>query len=78
MNEFLPQPAAEYEQGEPCLDRGEIVRLLQELDIDIELEEFDGQDDNDVLGVIATYAAMYDFNEEDVIKYVVPVEGWRD
>ncbi len=78
MNEFLPQDNIESEKGEPRLDRVEIVNRMRELKIDIELEDFEGLDDNDVLGVIGTYAIQYDFDIEEVLRYTVPLESWED
>lgn len=78
MSEHLPQQDPELEQGELVLDRVKIVRLMQELKIDIELEDFDGLDDTDVLGAIAANAAVFDFDPEEVVRYVTPTEERKD
>lgn len=69
----------DHEQNyEPVLDREKIIENMQVLGIEIDLEEFDDQDDNDVLGTLAIYAAMYDFDIDDILYNVAPVEDRFD
>lgn len=76
MSEFLSQ--SKFEQDKPPLDRGEVIDRLLGFGADIEPADLEGMDDNEVLGIIATYAAMLDINEEEVTRYVVPIEDWKD
>jgi hypothetical protein len=68
----------EFDQA-PELDRGVIVEKLKELGVDVEIEDFLDEDDNDVLGIIATYAYMYDGDIDQFFAYLdVPVALRRD
>lgn len=67
--------AYEHEQSqEPVLNRKEIAVALRNLDIDVDFEDWDGLDDEEVLGNIATLAAMYDFDVEELLGAVTPLE----
>lgn len=65
-------------EQEPVLDRKEIAVNLRRLDIDVDFEDWDGLDDNHVLGAVGTLALMYDFDIEEVLKMVAPVEGFAE
>jgi hypothetical protein len=58
MSEYQSSP----EHQEPPLDREAIVTHLQEIGIDVEIEDWEGDDDNDILGNIAGLAAEYDLD----------------
>lgn len=62
----------------PALNRREIAVALRQLEIDVDFEDWDGLDDNDVLGSIATLAVMYDFDVEEVLSQVVPLEEFGE
>lgn len=57
------------------IDRQLVVGRLQEYGIDIELEDLDDKDDADVMGIIVTYATMYDFDMDDILPQVTPIEN---
>jgi hypothetical protein len=50
-------------ENEPMLDRKRIA---------VDFEDWDGLDDNDMLGSAATLAAMHDLDVEEVLKNVIP------
>lgn len=75
MSEVSPEHEYDYE---PMLDRENILASMQQLGIEIDQEEFEDRDDNEVLGVIAAYAAMYDFDIDDVLCTVAPVDERYD
>lgn len=75
-SEYRNNPEREQE---PVLDRPRIIGLMQELGIDIEGEDTLDEDDNDLMGVIATYAYMYDGDVDEYFAYLgVPVALRRD
>lgn len=70
MTEFQSSP----EFQEPPLDRARIVETMQQLGFDIEPEDFEGLDDNDILGMLATYAGGGGHALETLLEAVgVPV-----
>jgi len=64
----------ESETARP-IDRGLVVGRLQEYGIAIEPGDFDGLDDDDVMGDIVTYAAMLDIDMDDILREVTPIES---
>lgn len=64
--------------SEPKLDRREIAVELRKLGVDVDFEDWDGLDDNDVLGSIGTLALIHDFDVEDVLKTAAPVEEFGE
>lgn len=64
---------------EPEIDRPLVVGRLKELGVDIELEDLLDEDDNDLLGIIGTYAYMYDGDIDEFFDYLdIPVALRRD
>lgn len=61
-------------EAEPVLDRKEIAVNLRRLGIDVDFEDWDGLDDNDVLGDIVTLATVHDFDMDEVLESVTPIE----
>ncbi len=70
--EYQTEPI-EQEQ-EAMLDRKQIAVDLRELGIDVDFEDWDGLDDNEVLGNVATLALMYGFDIEEVLKIIAGIE----
>lgn len=66
------------QEQEPILDRKEIAVSLRHLGIDVDFEDWDGLDDNDVLGAIITLAIAHDFDMEEVVKTITPVEKFAE
>lgn len=64
--------------SEPELDRREIAVELRKLGIDVDFEDWDGMDDNDILGSIGMLALMHDFDIEDVLKTTSSVEEFAE
>jgi len=75
MSEFMPgSPESEPEHS---IDRELIVGRLQEYGAEIEPEDLEGLDDNDVMGVLATYATMYDLDLDEILPETLPIEKRR-
>lgn len=71
MIEFPVNP--EY-QPETTLNVSEIVANMQEIGLDVEVEDFDGLDDNEILGVLASHAVQMDMEIDAFFDAVgVPV-----
>jgi hypothetical protein len=70
-----PEAQQGIEQVEARLDIDFVIGRLNELGIDVEREELEGEDDNDTIGNITMYATMYDFDIDDVLPQVTPIEG---
>ncbi len=51
---------------ELLLNRKEIAVNLRRLDIDVDFEDWDGLEDDEVLGAVANLAAMYDLDLENL------------
>ena len=67
MTEQFSADNGERERETP-LDRVRIVERLKVLGVDdVELEDFEDQDDNDVLGTLANLALMYDLELDDLL-----------
>lgn len=69
----------EFERGhetdsEPPLDRELVVGRHQEHGVNIEPEDLKGEDDNDVLGLVTTYATIYDIDVDDILRQVTPIK----
>jgi len=61
------------------LDREAIIEYLQELDVDVDLSDWEGDDDNDILGHIATLALMYDHDVDEIYTALgLPIESDDD
>ena len=70
MTEIEPNP--EYE---PALDRNALIEGLQGLGVDVQIDDWDGGSDNDVLGHIATLSLMYDLDHEETFAALgIPVD----
>lgn len=79
MSEFPRQAHGEHESGEPQLNREPIVASLQEQGIDVEVEDWQDYDDNEVIGDIATLAAMYGLDIDRLLEICgVPIEYRQD
>lgn len=64
---------------EPEINRPLAIARLKELGVDIELEDLLDEDDNDLLGIIGTYAYMYGGDIDEFFDYVeIPVALRRD
>lgn len=72
MKEFAP--SVEEELSPRALDRELIIGRLQEYGVGIEPEDLEGLDDQDVMGEIVTYVAMYDLDMDDILPEVTPIE----
>ncbi len=64
MSEHFP----ETEPREARLNRIVIIDALQEIGIDVQLSDWLEYDDNQILGDLATYAAMQDIGMEDLFE----------
>lgn len=73
MSEFLPENHELL--NERPLDRELIVGRLQEYGVDLEPEDLEEEDDNEVMGIVATYLTMYDLDIDDVFPEVLPIES---
>jgi len=65
---------SEMDRGFP-LDRELIIGRLQEFGVEIEPEDIEDQDDNELIGTIVTLATMYDFDMDDILPQVTPVDS---
>lgn len=71
MSEVLPEynSGLEYDQ-EPIIDRPSVAIKLRELGVDVDFEDWDGLDDNEVLGMIAMFSSQYDVDMEELFEAV--------
>ncbi len=77
MSEYSPG-SPEFET-EPALDRVALVERLQSLGIDVELEDWEDEDDNDILGTLATLAMQYDIDMDELFRGIgLAIESRRD
>lgn len=77
MADLEPQPIEP--EGERPIDRELVVGRLQEYGIPIELEDLEGEDDNDILGIIAGYVETFgvDVDMDDLFPETTPIEKRR-
>lgn len=73
MSESLPADSEVLTQRP--LDRELIVGRMQEYGVGIEPEDLEGEDDGDVLGIIAGYATLYDLDIDEIFPQVLPIEN---
>lgn len=66
-------PVNEFESG-LIANRAQIVERLVELGIDVTAEDVNDLDDNELLGVVATYADSHGYDIEEVLIAVAEVE----
>lgn len=70
MAETLPGPE---QSGERPLDRSLVVGRLQEYGVNVELEDFEGLDDNEVMGDVTTYALEFGIDMDEIFPEIFPV-----
>lgn len=75
MSELSPETT---ERQGVALDRHRLVEKLTELDIDVTLEGFADQDDNEVLATLAMLAQVHDYDIEEILKVVADIEEFGD
>lgn len=71
MAEILPEPE---QSGERPLDRSLVVGRLQEYGVNVELEDFEGLDDEEVMGDVTTYALEIGIDMDDIFPEIFPIE----
>jgi len=68
-------PSDSETDRELSLDRDLVIGRLQEYGVEIESEDIEDQDDNTLIGTIVTLATMYDFDMDDILPQITPVDS---
>ena len=72
-------PRSPERENQPPLDRKEIAVNLRQLGIEVDFEDWDGLDDNDVLGYVAQLGLMHGFDLDEILEASgIPIERRED